>query len=251
MKFATVKSLILIFLLALLNLGTGSANLAESVNERVYEPMEMHYVQTESPFFSGIKPQFDKPAPPSDFLLDFSNLKADETLEGNGKLTKERMMSFLWLHNTALSLRDADELVSLYITEASHEGINHDVAFVQMCLETGFLRFGGDVDRDQFNYCGLGATGNGEPGLSFTDVQEGVRAHIQHLKAYASTEKLNKELVDSRFAYVKRGSVKNIEQLTGKWAADPHYHHKLKSILQRLYSGSYASAEVTKPNSGF
>lgn len=248
MNRTTFKALILILLLTLLNLGTGSANLAESANALISDPMEKHYVHTESPFFSGIKPKFDKPAHASAFILDFSNLKADETLEGHGKLSKERMMSFLWLHNTALSLRDADELVSLYISEASHEGINHDVAFVQMCLETGFLRFGGDVDRNQFNYCGLGATGNGEPGLSFTDVQEGVRAHIQHLKAYASTEKLNKELVDSRFAYVKRGSVKNIEQLTGSWAADPHYHHKLKSILQRLYSGSYAEADEIRLN---
>ena len=36
------------------------------------------------------------------------------------------------------------------------KGSNSDVAFAQMCLETGFLRFGGLVTMDMNNFCGLG-----------------------------------------------------------------------------------------------
>ena len=119
------------------------------------------------------------------------------------------------------------------------EGVNHDIAFAQMCLETGFLRYGGDVKPGQYNFCGLGATGGGEPGLSFPDPRIGVRAHIQHLKAYGSTEDLNNDLVDPRFHFVVRGRAPTIQGLTGTWAADPRYSEKITAILKRLYEFSF------------
>jgi len=130
--------------------------------------------------------------------------------------------------------------VKIYIEEANYEGVNHDIAFSQMCLETGYLKYGGDVKRHQFNFCGLGASGNAEPGLYFNNIRDGVRAHIQHLKAYASTESLQKDKIDTRFDFIKRGSAVHYKDLTGKWAADPHYGGKIQSILGRIYSGSYA-----------
>ena len=80
-------------------------------------------------------------------------------------------------------------------------------------LETGFLKFGGDVEKDQYNFAGLGATGGGEKGLSFPDIRTGIRAQVKHLKAYASTEGLKKECVDPRFKYVTRGSAKYVQWL--------------------------------------
>ncbi len=187
----------------------------------------------------------EKPALISNFstralIYDFSEFSIREKIMDTGQLSMERMLSFLWLHNQKLDLQEARQLTQLYLEESRAEGVNHDIAFGQMCLETGYLKYTGDVSREQFNYCGLGATGNSEPGLFFTNPQEGVRAHIQHLKAYGSTDSLNNLLVDSRFRFVKRGSVQNITGLTGNWAGDPQYHHKINSILNRLYDGSYA-----------
>ena len=250
MRFFATKTLLLILLLTVISIGTGSANLAES--KSVADPLSsaFFYEEFDNDYFSGIRIKRFVKLTAEPLLIDFSGLTYDALLQGKGQLTKERLMSFLWLHNTTLSFTDVNELAALYISEAEQEGINHDIAFSQMCLETGFLKFGGDVQKYQYNYCGLGATGNGVSGLSFSSPKEGVRAHIQHLKAYASTEKLNNALVDSRFNYVKRGSVKTYEDLTGKWAVDPHYHYKLRSILQRLYSGSYANTGKLSDNSG-
>lgn len=172
-------------------------------------------------------------------IYDFSELSIREKIMDTGQLSMERMLSFLWLHNQKLDLQEARKLTQLYLEESRAEGVNHDIAFGQMCLETGYLKYTGDVSHEQYNYCGLGATGNAEPGLFFANPREGVRAHIQHLKAYGSTDSLNNELVDSRFRFVKRGSVKIINELTGNWASDPQYHHKINSILTRLYDGSY------------
>lgn len=71
-----------------------------------------------------------------------------------------------------------------------------EVAFVQTMKETGFLQYGGDASIEQFNFAGLGTTGGGVPGNSYPDVRTGVRAQIQHLKAYATADPLAQECVD-------------------------------------------------------
>ena len=146
------------------------------------------------------------------------------------------LANFLLESNKNIKANQAYKLANIYVEEAVNEGVNPDIAFVQMCLETGFLHFGGDVDAVQNNFCGLGVTGNGVKGLSFKDERMGVRAHIQHLKAYASTKKLNNTLIDTRFNYVKRGIAPTINELDGKWAADKNYGKKITSLLQRLYN---------------
>jgi hypothetical protein len=104
-----------------------------------------------------------------------------------------------------------------------------------MCLETGFLRYGGLVISEMNNFCGLGAIGPGQPGEWFPTVELGVRAHIQHLKAYASDQPLEGELVDPRFPLVRRGSSPAVQGLAGSWAADKLYAEKIELILGRLY----------------
>ncbi len=67
-------------------------------------------------------------------------------------------------------------------------------------------------------------------------MEEGIRAHIQHLKAYSSIEKLNSPIIDKRYKFVKRGSVKTIYDLSGKWAMDPLYGKKLYKLLHKMYA---------------
>ena len=97
--------------------------------------------------------------------------------------------------------------------EAVLEGVKPEVVFGQAMKETGHLQFGGDVKVEQFNFAGLGATGNGEPGNSYESVQIGLRAQVQHLKAYASDEELKSECVDNRFKYVTRKCAPYVEWL--------------------------------------
>jgi len=132
----------------------------------------------------------------------------------------------------------------MYVEEAAIEGVNHDMAFAQMILETGFLRFGGLVTPDMNNFAGLGSTGlpgpsGPERGLVFPSPRIGVRAQIQHLKAYASEAPLNQELVNPRYRFVRRGSSPTIKGLAGTWAADPAYADKINAILERLYEFSF------------
>ena len=80
-------------------------------------------------------------------------------------------------------------------------------------------------------------------GNSFPTAQIGIRAQIQHLKAYANTEPLKGECVDPRFQYVSRGSAEYVEWLgqnenpNGKgWATGAGYGEKILSILKAILS---------------
>ena len=122
------------------------------------------------------------------------------------------------------------EFCEIIYEEATDENVKPEVVFGQAMNETGYLQFGGDVKIEQFNFAGLGATGNGVHGNSFANIREGIRAQVQHLKAYASKDSLNHECVDVRFGYVNRGTAPYVEWLGIKenpnkagWASSSEY----------------------------
>lgn len=164
------------------------------------------------------------------------NLEVNINVATKGILNNIILAEFLSSNNKNLKFGKAFQFATTYINECKREGINHDIAFAQMCLETGYLKFGGSVMADQYNYCGLGAVTNKHCGDSFKSIQEGITAHIQHLKAYVSKESINSPLVDKRFKFVSRGSVKTIFDLSGRWAIDPNYGQKIQMLLSKMYS---------------
>ena len=162
---------------------------------------------------------------------------------GKAAATAEQMKSYLKKKNPAVPQSVLD-MIPLYISEGEAEGVRGDIAFAQSCLETGNFTFSGSaVTLPQNNFCGLGVTQRGKTGLSFGSPQLGIRAQIQHLKAYASTDKLRNERIDPRFRYVTRGCAPYAEWLGQKenpqgkgWAAGEKYGEKILSILKAVIS---------------
>ncbi len=162
-------------------------------------------------------------------------LQISRSLTGTGVMNEKQLVSFFMTNNPRADETQVARLARYYISEAHDEGINSDVAFAQMCLETGFLRFGGLVTAEMHNYCGLGSIDAEHPGESFKTEQLGVRAHIQHLNAYGDTDELVNPLIDNRAKWVKpRGKAPTVFELSGTWAADPDYGKKLDVLLSKL-----------------
>ena len=111
-----------------------------------------------------------------------------------------------------------DEFCKILYEEASFEGVCPEVLYAQVMKETGYLRFGNLVQANQCNFGGVGATGPGNPGYTFSSVGEGLRVQAQHLKAYATTEPLNNPCIDPRFNLVSRGCAPKTTDLNGRWA---------------------------------
>ena len=162
---------------------------------------------------------------------------------GKAKATAGQMASYLKKKNPAVPQSVLD-MIPLYLSEGEAEGVRGDIAFAQSCLETGNFTFSGSaVTLPQNNFCGLGVTQRGKTGLSFESPQLGIRAQVQHLKAYASTDKLRNERIDPRFRYVTRGCAPYTEWLGQKenpqgkgWAAGEKYGEKILSILKAIVS---------------
>lgn len=173
---------------------------------------------------------------------------AAHEIMGTSSVTVDQMVSYYNKRYTfpADTYRDkgadsAEAFFKILKEEAEAEGVRADVLFAQVMLETGGLTFGGDVQASQCNFGGLGAVGGGAAGETYADVRTGLRAQVQHLKAYASTEGLNNACVDTRFQYVSRGTARYVEWLAipqnpyGKgWAADADYGTKLLRIMDSL-----------------
>ena len=162
---------------------------------------------------------------------------------GKAAATAEQMKSYLKKKNPSVAQSVLD-MIPLYLSEGEAEGVRGDIAFAQSCLETGNFTFSGSaVTLSQNNFCGLGVTQRGKAGLSFDTPQLGIRAQIQHLKAYASTDALVNEKINPRFRCVKRGCAPYAEWLGQKenpqgkgWAAGEKYGEKILSILKAIVS---------------
>lgn len=133
-----------------------------------------------------------------------------------------------------------NQFAQIFYEEATAEGVRAEVAFTQCMKETGFLKYGGDVLPNQYNFAGIGATG-AVHGASFSNVRIGIRAQIQHLKAYGSISPLTNPCVDPRFNLVKRGSAQYVEWLGIKenpngygWATSKSYGHDIVSMVNSL-----------------
>lgn len=156
-------------------------------------------------------------------------------IDAKGTKTSQQLFNFFISKNPNANYEKVMRLAEYYVSECKIEGINSDVAFVQMCLETGFLRFGGLVTESMNNFCGLGSIDKNNPGNKFETELLGVRAHVQHLHAYGTTRQLKQKLVDPRYKYVNpRGKAPTIQELAGTWAADKEYGAKLQSLLLQL-----------------
>lgn len=160
---------------------------------------------------------------------------------GKEVATVEQMENYIRKKNPNVPQSVVD-MIPLYLIEGEAEGVRGDIAFAQSCLETGNFAFEGSaVTLDQNNFCGMGVTSKGKKGCSFDTPLLGIRAQIQHLKAYASTEALVNECVDGRFRYVARGCAPYVEWLGQKenpegkgWATGKGYGSKILSILGNI-----------------
>ena len=125
---------------------------------------------------------------------------------GQARATVRQMALFCRSKNAAPQLPGCslEQLCQMFLEEGAAEGVRGDVAFAQSLHETGYFRYGGIVQPSQNNYAGIGAlNGNGKgQAATFPDPRTGVRAQIQHLKAYASREPLAGACVDPRFSLV-------------------------------------------------
>ena len=174
--------------------------------------------------------------------LQTIDIGSGTTILGPAEATQEQMVRYILQQNPSPDLQcSVEQLVSYYYEEGSAEGVRPDVALCQAIKETGCFAYGGDVVASQNNYCGLGATGHGQPGAYFATPQRGVRAHIQHLLCYATTRLPKEKILDPRYDALRLkyskyyGKVPYWTGLNGKWAVPgKHYGQDILAMWEKV-----------------
>ena len=188
----------------------------------------------------------------SQYIFDANGILGKHTsIEGATQTTIAQMVRYYNRHATYPAFyansdaRTIEAFCQIFYEEATMQNIRAEVAFAQSMLETGFLRFGGDVKREQYNFGGIGATGGGAAGASFNTVREGVRAQIHHLQAYASTAGeaglVMRPTMSPRYHLVTKGSAPYVEWLGiqenpsgAGWATGAGYGERVVNIMRAL-----------------
>lgn len=204
----------------------------------------------------------------ADILAEFFGMESSTETEktaimGKAQATAQQMALFCRSKNSAPQLTSCslEQLAEMFIEEGEAEGVRGDVAFAQSLHETGYFKFGGIVLPTQNNYAGIGALNGNATGqaASFPDPRTGVRAQIQHLKAYASTEALVNECVDPRFSLVARGVAPYVEWLgaadnpQGRGWAVPGagYGANIVKLLGQIMAQETPQAPAEPENDGY
>ena len=121
-------------------------------------------------------------------------------------------------------------------------GINPEILYVQAAKETSFGRYTGQVKPEMNNWAGIkAANATGDTTYDhevFPTPEDGVRAHFNHMGIYCGVDPIGEphpRWYSTRTA-AWAGTVKYIEDTSGKWAPNPDYGISIvRDYLNPLY----------------
>ena len=161
-------------------------------------------------------------------------------LKGTWAGTAERLASFLVRACPLPRFTvPTSVLAEYYVRYCAEARLRADLLWAQMIHETGYGTYGGAVVPQQNNYAGIGATGGGEPGASFSTAEAGVIAHVAHMVAYvyvSSPVSWASATTDPRFDFVSpRGAASVLADLNGRWAVPgTTYGESIEAIARAI-----------------
>lgn len=139
---------------------------------------------------------------------------------------------------------------------AIKRGILPEVMCSQVCIETGYFKFGGVLDASYHNTCGLKTTKGGsdkaaKAHMKFSSWEEGINAHADHLALYAGAKgfpkyspetkgyynekcKVNGTTKDPRHFTYLYGKCKTVEDLSGTWATNKKYAEMILTLVKEI-----------------
>lgn len=165
------------------------------------------------------------------------NLYITQTpIVGESKVSLEQAKK--WAQNSGAHERFI-EIADYYWKYGEITGMRPEVLYGQAAKETAFGKYTGQVKPEQNNWAGIkikNATGDKpEDHETFATPEDGVRAHFNHMSQYVGLapvgEPHDRYYVLNSMAW--RGTVKNVEQLGGKWAPDVTYGYSIVVNLLR------------------
>ena len=183
-------------------------------------------------------------APEMMTIMGYEEIDIDKAITFIVGLIGEDNVDKIKLNGTSLNFH-----ISNTNKAAKAENVNAYFVLAQQLLETGIFTFeNSSVKPEYYNFAGLGATDKDPKPNKFFSNYEGQLAQVQHLKGYATTDSLNEECKDQRFALLanKRGTATNAAELSNKWASKAEYGKLLANMYNRFHDIEVNSEIVSK-----
>ncbi|MBE6063525.1 MAG: cell wall hydrolase [Clostridium butyricum] len=133
--------------------------------------------------------------------------------------------------------------------------VNPAIAYVQAAKETGYGKFGGVLDEEYHNPCGMKTSSGGgdydkNAHQKFDSWADGVRAHMDHLALYAGAKGYPKRnTYDPRHFSTIKGRASTTNELGTKWAPSRTYGEEVGRLYMDLMD--YAGIEYKSSSSNY
>ena len=179
----------------------------------------------------------------------FENVSNSTSFVGYIDISEAALLK-LFTDRNSTKLERERRIAPLYIKYGKLFNLRADIAWAQMCHETGFLEFTGDVKPGQNNFAGIGATGGGVPGNSFATEELGVIAHYAHLAWYYFAgdvnEYCNKSYDPRHFGTGHANYTGNttLGFLNGRWAPGATYTDKIILFANQIIQAANSSGQT-------
>lgn len=165
-----------------------------------------------------------------ELTLDLGVKQSSTPLVAPARVTLEQAKK--WAADKGAHQRFID-IADIYWKYGELTGISPEILYAQAAKETNFGKYTGAVLPEQNNWAGIKtATANGDTTYdheTFATPDDGVRAHFNHMSAYIGLAPVGE--VHGRYNSVVKlkwaGTVKNLEELGGKWCPDLYYGYSI------------------------
>lgn len=157
---------------------------------------------------------------------------------GKSEATLEQAIQWAKNRNAPQAFID---VADLYWDLAPIKNIKPEILYAQNAHETNFMRYTGVVPASYNNMAGIkiaqgGSCSDPLAHESFDSPADGVKAHISHICAYVGQPPFDNP--HGRYYVVAglpwAGSIKYLEELSGKWAPSATYHTKIAQFLEEM-----------------
>lgn len=145
------------------------------------------------------------------------------------------------------------ELAKTFYAIAVKTGVDPAVIYAQSAKETGYMRFGGVLDKSFKNPCGLKTTKGGgnydkNAHQRFASWEQGIQAQADHLALYAGAKGYPKAgTPDPRHFPSIKGKAVTVEQLGGNWAPSLHYGSDIVDRMKSMQATKVQEAPKPQP----
>ncbi len=173
-------------------------------------------------------------------------------MAGPAKVTADQARKWAESHGAHKSFIDIAELYWKYGEETS---IRPELLYAQAAIETRFGKFSAALSAEANNWGGIRVADpsneNSDNYETFTNKQDGVRAHFNHLCAYIGFDPVGEP--HDRYHVVKQqswaGSILYVEDLSGKWTTSKDYHTYILFAIDQMQKIEVEEEEIeSEPN---